>query len=146
LSLPLEIRNEIYTYLLPRTVKHPSGTRIDRGIVWLRGQTAIMATCHQLNSECMALLYGSNMFVISVGYDRIHFRFRWLLPANHNLSPNRAFSFLDHFSQRTIQLIKNYHIDVEQVDPYTGMIKFNCQGRGLTDGLRSQVQTLVDVL
>jgi hypothetical protein len=35
---------------------------------------------------------------------------------------------------------------VEHVDSYKGMIKYNCGGRGLSEGVRGQIQRLVDVL
>lgn len=42
--------------------------------------------------------------------------------------------------------IKNYVINVEHVDDYTGMIKYNCGGCGLTAGITERVQELVDLL
>ena len=42
--------------------------------------------------------------------------------------------------------IKNYVINVEHVDDYTGMIKYNCGGPGLTAGIRGRVTELVDLL
>jgi len=35
---------------------------------------------------------------------------------------------------------------VEHVDSYKGMIKYNCGGRGLSEGVRGQIQRLVDIL
>jgi hypothetical protein len=90
------------------------------------------------------MIYGENVFVIDVAFDSIKFRYKWLLPSN--LTPNRTYSFLDHFSQRNLLQIKNYIINVEHVDDYTGMIKYNCGGRGLTAGIRHQVENLVDLL
>ncbi|KAF2143004.1 uncharacterized protein K452DRAFT_286634 [Aplosporella prunicola CBS 121167] len=145
LRLPSEIRGQILEYVLPTTTRIPSKHDAN-GLVWLRGHNAVLATCRQLHEEGAAIIYGQNTFVIEVSYDRISFRFRWLLPANCNLAPNRAFSFLDHFSQRNIQRIKNYYIKIDHVDSYTGMIKFNCGGRGLTDGLREKVRQLMTVL
>ncbi|ORY09920.1 hypothetical protein BCR34DRAFT_602510 [Clohesyomyces aquaticus] len=113
-------------------------------IVWQRGSIGLLATSHQIHEECVDMIYGENVFVIDVAFDSIKFRYRWLLPSN--LTPSRTYSFLDHFSQRNLMRIRNYVINVEHVDDYTGMIKFNCGGRGLSAGIRAQVQTLVDLL
>lgn len=143
LRLPAELRFQIYEYLLPTTTRISS--KHDNGLVWLRGCTALLAVNRQISEECLELLYGHNTFVIEISYNRIDFRFRWLLPVS-GLSPNTAFSFLDHFSQRNLQRIKKYLVHVEMVDSYTGMIKYNCGGRGLQAGLREQLRRLVEVL
>ena len=84
--------------------------------------------------------------MIIVTYDRIEFLYRWLLPSG--LSPKRFCHFLDdkYFPQRYIERIRHYAVYVEHVDSYMGMIKYNCGGRGLTAGVKSQVQGLVDRL
>lgn len=114
-------------------------------IVWRRGCTKILATNHQIHDECVDMIYGENTFVIDVAFDSIRFRYRWLVEST-NLTPKGTKDFLDHFSQRNLLRIKNYIINVEHVDDYTGMIKYNCGGRGLTVGIRDQVQNLVDLL
>jgi hypothetical protein len=113
-------------------------------IVWRRGCTSILATCHQIHDECVDMIYGQNMFLIDVAFDKIMFRQRWRTA--NNLTPSRSYPFLEHFSQRNLMRIKNYVINVEHVDDYTGMIKYNCGGRGLTAGIRERVQELVDLL
>lgn len=45
-----------------------------------------------------------------------------------------------------MRLIKRVVVHVDHVDSYTGMIKFNVGGKGLTHGLRRQVQRLVNGL
>ncbi|KAJ4303052.1 hypothetical protein N0V90_001943 [Kalmusia sp. IMI 367209] len=90
------------------------------------------------------MLYGDNIFVVDVAFDSIRFRQRWRTA--NNLTPGRSYNLLDHFSQRNLLKIKNYIVNVEHVDDYTGMIKYNCGGRGLTAGIRSRVQELVDLL
>jgi hypothetical protein len=37
-------------------------------------------------------------------------------------------------------------IFVEHVDSYMGMIKYNCGGKGLSEGVKSQIKRLVDEL
>ncbi|KAF2181788.1 hypothetical protein K469DRAFT_588152 [Zopfia rhizophila CBS 207.26] len=181
LRLPIELRRQIYNYILPSTfrldvrlqggmgepekvekqltfVREPLGNGVwkmqqtlprsnreaGNNIVWRRGTIALLGTNHQIHEECVDMIYGDNTFVIDVAFDSIKFRYRWVLPSN--LTPTRSYSFLDHFSQRNLLRIKNYIINVEHVDDYTGMIKYNCGGRGLTAGIRQQVQNLVDLL
>jgi len=121
-----------------------SDREVGNDIVWRRGCTSILATCHQIHEECVDMIYGQNTFVIDVAFDKILFRQRWRTASN--LTPSRSYPFLDHFSQRNLMRIKNYVINIEHVDDYTGMIKYNCGGRGLTAGIRDRVQELVDLL
>ncbi|KAF2841414.1 hypothetical protein M501DRAFT_1000623 [Patellaria atrata CBS 101060] len=139
LKLPLEIRQEIFSYILPTTFKDKN-----HGIAWRRGHIALLAVNRQLNEECLDLMYGHSTFTIDVTYDSIRFRYQWVLPSL--LCPNKRYPFLTCFPPHLLRLIKYYEISVEHVDGYTGMIKYNCQGPGLTDGLRAQVQKLVEVM
>lgn len=143
LRLPAELRVQIYGYLLPCTTRVPY--KHDHGLIWLRGCISLLAVNRQISEECLDLLYGQNIFVIEISYNRIDFRFRWMLPAS-GLTPNASYSFLDHFSQQNLQRIRKYLIHVELVDSYTGMIKYNCGGSGLYAGLREQVRRLVEAL
>jgi hypothetical protein len=113
-------------------------------IVWRRGSTNLLAVSRQVHEEAADMLYGDNTFVIDVTFDAINFRYRWRTA--NNLTPNRTYQFLDHFSQRNLLRIRNYIINVESVDDYTGMIKYNCGGRGLPAGIRGKVRELVDLL
>jgi len=116
--------------------------RTNTNIVWLRGHTSILQVCRQIYEECIDLLYGSNIFEIDIKYDGIRFRYTWLIPSS--LKPKMLYPFPDHFSTRNLQLIRNYVINVEHVDSYQGMIKYNCGGPGLTAGVRNQVQSFVN--
>ncbi|CAI6333367.1 unnamed protein product [Periconia digitata] len=122
---------------------HPR-TSVGNDVIWKRGCTAILATNHQIHEEAVDVIYGDNIFVVDVAFDTIKFQQRWRTA--NNLIPSRSYAFLDHFSQRNLLRIKNYIINVEHVDDYTGMTKYNCGGRGLTVGIRNQVQELVDLL
>ncbi|KAF1957494.1 hypothetical protein CC80DRAFT_592747 [Byssothecium circinans] len=121
-----------------------SSREMGNEIVWRRGCTAILAANHQIHDECVDVIYGGNTFVIDVTFDSIKFRQRWRTA--NNLTPSRSYAFLDHFSQRNLMRIKDYVINVEHVDDYTGMIKYNCGGKGLTAGIRGMVQELVELL
>ncbi|GAB7362440.1 hypothetical protein MBLNU230_g2762t1 [Neophaeotheca triangularis] len=179
-KLPLELRQEILSYLLPRTrelndtnplASHArnfsavqkrgekgmmvpkaddnatapnSNSRKPNNIVWQRGNVSVFGVCQQLHDECAELVYGSNTFLLFVTYAAITFRFRWLLPSG--LAPSRSYDFLELLPERYMRLIKKVVVHVDHVDSYTGMIKFNVSGRGLTQGLKQQVQRLVNVL
>lgn len=178
LQLPLELRRQIYTYLLPCTQKHnePRGilasitskrlppthhnlpphvfeqllakpattSSCTDNVTWHRGQTALLAVCRQFHDECAELMYGESTFVVFVAYDSITFRFRWSLP--NGLTPSRPYEFLDLIPATYLRLIKRLVVTVDHVDSYTGQIKFNVGGKGLTHGLRAQVARLVDAV
>jgi len=124
---------------LPRTDRETGND-----IVWRRGSTSLLAVSRQVHEEAADMLYGDNTFVVDVKFDAINFRYRWRTV--NNLTPNRTYPFLDHFSQRNLLRIRNYIVNVESVDDYTGMIKYNCGGRGLPAGIRGKVRELVDLL
>lgn len=113
-------------------------------VVWWRGCTSILAVSRQVHEEAAQMLYGDNVFVLDVAFDQISFRYRWRT-ANH-LTPSRGYAFLEHFSQRNLLRIRRYVVNVESVDDYTGMVKYNCGGRGLPAGIRGKVQELVGQL
>ncbi|KAF2128484.1 hypothetical protein P153DRAFT_318352 [Dothidotthia symphoricarpi CBS 119687] len=159
LRLPIELRRLIYRSILPHTTTFDSNgngawrmqktlPRSDRetgnDIVWYRGCTALLAVNRQVHEETADMLYGENTFVVDVTFDKIGFRYRWRTA--NQLTPSRMYAFLDHFSQRNLIRVKNYVVNVESVDDYTGMIKYNCGGRGLAAGIRGKVQELVDLL
>jgi len=132
-----ELRREIYCHLLPSTLKPSS----QPNIVWLRGCMTLLQVSRQLYEECAELLYGTNTFEIDIKYDSIRFRYTWLTATG--LKPKMLYSFPSHFVQRNVRLIRHYVINVEHVDSYQGMIKYNCGGPGLTAGVRNQVRTFV---
>ena len=113
-------------------------------VVWKRGFTHLLTLNRQIHEEAADMLYGDSTFVVDVTFDAVNFRYHWRTV--NNLTPNRTYPFLDHFSQRNLLRIRNYIISVESVDGYTGMIKYNHGGRGLPAGIRMRVQELVDLL
>jgi len=113
-------------------------------IVWRRGCTNLLAVNRHIHEETTDMLYGDNVFVVDVTFDAINFRYRWRTA--NNLTPNRTYRFLEHFSMRNLMRIRNYVVNVESVDDYTGMIKYNCGGRGLPAGIQTRVRELVDLL
>ncbi|KAI8940837.1 hypothetical protein NX059_002098 [Plenodomus lindquistii] len=113
-------------------------------VVWRRGCTSILAVNRQVHEETAAMLYGDNTFVVDVAFDSINFRYRWR--TCNGLTPSRTYAFLEHFSQRNLLRVRRYVVNVEHVDDYTGMIKYNCGGRGLAAGLKAKVAELARLL
>lgn len=173
LSLPREIREHIYRYLLPRTIEHSKPNplaqharnfsavkkRFTRGmmvpqsdtgysraahIVWQKGNIRLLSVCRQIHDECAGMLYGDNTFLLFITYLSVSFRFNWLLLSG--MTPQRKYDFLELLPARYMKLVKRVVVNLDHVDSYTGMIKYNVSGKGLTHGLRKQVQRLVDGL
>jgi len=163
-QLPLELRQKIYQYLLPCTTQRGQAgfaqafakfisktqqpqvqsSKSSEDIVWKRGQTSLLCVSRQFHDECAALLYGSSPFVLSVRYDKITFRYSFLLA--NGLAPSKPTNFLDLVPPRYLRLIKQLVVTIDHPDSYTGMINYNVGGKGLTHGLREQVQKLVDAM
>lgn len=179
LRLPIEIRRQIYLFILAHTlnlaprsatlpprIEHnltfvrqsPSSAgswkiqktipqhEREKGndIVWQRGNTAVLCLNRQIHEEAADIIYGENTFVIDVTFDKIAFRYRWRTAIG--LTPSRQFDWLEHFSQRNLLRVRNYVVNVESVDDYTGMVKYNVGGLGLPAGIRGKVRELVDLL
>lgn len=113
-------------------------------VVWQRGNTRVFSVCRQLHDECAALVYGTNTFLLFITYAGVTWRYRWLLPSG--ITPSRSYDFLELMPARYMRLVKKVILHVDHVDSYTGMIKFNVQGKGLTHGLTRQVQRLVNAM
>lgn len=172
LRLPLELRQHIFSYLLPTTLEHsdpnplasharnfsavkkrsekgmvipaPGERRGPTHVVWRRGNVHLLSVCRQIHDECADLLYGSNTFLLFVTYSGITFRFSWLLKSG--FAPNRRYNFLELLPKKYLCLLRRVIVNVDHVDNYTGMIKFNVSGKGLTAGLKRQCQRLVNAL
>lgn len=165
--LPPEIRRIIYAFALPfatiapeRKIANTDGNReIDwaalqnngqiryrRGhdVVWTRGCTALLAVSKQIHEETAAILYGDNTFTIDIKFDAIKFHLRWRTA--QDLTPSRTYLFLEHFSQRNLLRIRHYVVNVEPVDEYMGMIKYNYGGQGLVAGVRTQMSQLARLM
>ena len=135
LALPLELRQHIYIYTLPRTYNHQS-----KGIIWLRGNTNLLATNSQIHDEASRFIYSTNTFLIDVLYDCVTFDYKW--SSANGLFPRSRLAFPEQLGDRYVGLLRNFQVTVHIIDQYTGMIKFNYGGYGLRDGLRDQVKFL----
>lgn len=74
-SLPLEIRRQIYSYILPYTVPQ---YRRKETYVWRLGSIAILAANKQIHEEAADLLYGDSWFHFVVQYNRTEFVFHFV--------------------------------------------------------------------
>ena len=135
LQLPIELRDKILELVLPHTTCVGK-----RGIAWVRGHCAILATSRNLFNEGIRIMYGRNTFVIDVVWDKVTFAYQWLLPTG--LIPRRTLAFPDKLGKRNVSYIRKLLIRIHHVDNYTGMIKHNFSGPGLRQGLRLQVEKL----
>ncbi|GAM86839.1 hypothetical protein ANO11243_048590 [Dothideomycetidae sp. 11243] len=158
-DLPLELRQKVYCYLLPsatardassiglpfgRTMQGSRFRSRNRPVIWERGQTSLLCVSKRMHDECAALLYGASIFVLFVKYSTITFRYQWLLASG--LTPTSDMDFLESFPPRYLNLLRQLTIYVDHPDSYTGMIKYNVGGKGLTHGLKKQVEKLADML
>ena len=74
-SVPLEIRRQIYSYILPYTIrKH----RQNEPPVWQLGSTTILAANRQIHEEAAEVMYGGSWFHFNVEYNKINFVFRYI--------------------------------------------------------------------
>jgi hypothetical protein len=149
LNLPVELRTAIFEGVLPSTFD--AGRK---GIVWRRGNLAILSTNRQLYKEAISILYSHNVFVIDVIFDCCTFFYQYrnsFIPTRKPfylsaLVSKRALAFPEYLAPRNIALIRRLCIRVHHVDSYVGMVKYNYSGHGLTDGLQTQVKFLCQAL
>ena len=96
------------------------------------------------------MIYGDNVFVLHVGFGGVVFKYQWVVVGaggtNVTLHGSKDFLTSSTFSETNLRRLRKVIVNIEHVDDYTGMIKYNCGGRGLTAGIKSQVQRLVEVL
>jgi len=175
MRLPLELRQEIFRYLLPRTRERVQSNP-------LASHARKFSAVQKRGTKGMAIPIadgaGTNTSVTNVVWQRgninlfsvcrqLHnecaemvygnstfllfvtysgITFRFRWLLPNGLAPIRSFSFLELLPERHLTLIKRVVVHVDHVDSYLGMIKFNVGGNGLTHGLRKQAQRLVDAL
>ncbi|KAL2041822.1 hypothetical protein N7G274_005606 [Stereocaulon virgatum] len=139
LELPPEIREHIYSYMLPSTSDTP------RGLAWDRA-APIWATNHQIYNECIGTMYGNSTFLLDVGYNYIDFIYQYRLPSS-NLVAKRLLSFPERIAARNRPLMRKFEVWVKELDGYTGMIKYNFSNpEVLAMGVREQTQKLCGFL
>ncbi|KAI9714790.1 MAG: hypothetical protein M1820_000079 [Bogoriella megaspora] len=145
LSLPVELRHEIFSYALPHSqLLRPRRESHQESIVWYRKSLSPLLVSRALLSSCLDYIYSTSMFTIHVTYDAIKFHQPWL--NSRGLLPSNDFVFPECFSSANRKRIRKYSITIKQPDDYTGMIKYNCQGPGLIVRMKEQVRKLVVVM
>lgn len=139
LTCTSELRRNVYSLLLPSTISQPSQAHTNT--LWRRGCISLLQVSHNFYEECADMLYSTNTFEIDIKYDSIKFHYSWL--THSGLKPKILYPFPSNRFQRNIQRIRHFVINVEHVDSYQGMIKYNCGGSGLTAGVQGQVRDFV---
>jgi len=82
LSLPLELRQQVYRHLLPTTYLR-NASSLEWGAqslvpVWLKGNTSVPRVNRQFYSEAIELLFGDATLALAIYHDWVDFCFRTL--------------------------------------------------------------------
>jgi len=118
LALPLELRREIYSYLLPCT--NCDDRTYDGGkVIWNVGNIALFSVCHQLYEECAAILYGENIYEIRVEYGWTEFIQLRELKCNDVVTMTKPLS-RGSFEDRVLKRMRWVVINIQYIDDYTG--------------------------
>ncbi|KAI7408319.1 hypothetical protein KC328_g89 [Hortaea werneckii] len=162
LKLPLELRQEILSYLLPRTrvvgdtnplASHAANfsavqKRIAKGMVPPK-PAAPKPPPPSSSSSSSPSSTSFGAMTASNGTTARRMRGANLrhqhVPALPDLRRHHV-PFLELLPHKYLKLVRKVVVHIDHVDSYTGMIKFNVGGKGLTHGLRRQVQRLVNAL
>lgn len=80
LLLPLELRLQIYGYIIPRSVKLPPERGNDH--VWHRGNINILAVNKQIHDEVAQMIYGDPTFNLKVENDGVVFQYHYPSPCS----------------------------------------------------------------
>lgn len=156
-------------YVLPYTTTPPPSSPPSSLPTWQRSSTSILLANHQLHAESLAVLYGSrNVFALAVTFKQLTFRLRYKVRARSTtaagagaggggggfgvrqelpLTPSSTLDFPGAVGgMRAVAALRHVVVLVERADEYEGMIKYNCGGRELVEGVRRQVRLLVRIL
>lgn len=117
MALPLEIRLQIYAYLLPHTevVWTIYGKR---ATVWRQGNITLLMVSRQMSAEAADVMYGNASFVVEVDFDNIVFRPR-IMCKSGTMSPKTP-PFLDTVRADNMRRIRRLAISIQHVDGYLG--------------------------
>lgn len=142
LSIPAELRAQIFSYILPRTI----GDDTRRLNAWTRGSTSLLHTCKVFHAEAAHAMYGRSHFTVNIAWDTITFEYRYLW-AHPGSARRRSYDFPRCFGEQYLSLIQTLVVKIHIVDNYLGMIKYNHQNpAGLLYGYRTQVERFCTVL
>lgn len=173
LKLPLELRQQIFGYLLPHTQEfRDSGLLSEHArnfsAVKKRGARGMVipsgVSSNSAPSVSNVVWQRGNINLLRV-CKQLHdecaellygtntfllfityagISFRFRWLLPSGLAPSRSYNFLDTVHYK--HLIRRVVVHVDNIDSYTAMIKFNVDGNGLIRGLHQKVQALVDAL
>ena len=132
LALPLELRQQIYMYTLPRTYDDQS-----EGVLWQRGSTNLLAINSQIHDETSRFIYSTNTFLIDVLYDCTILDFKW--PSRNGLFRRGWLAFPEQLGDRYVALLRKVQVSIRVIDQQTRVMQFRT---GFIDGLRDQVKFL----
>jgi hypothetical protein len=120
-----------------------------------------MLTNKQLHDESLRSMYGGrNVFALAVSFKQLAFRLRYTIMGGGRggggggssriippLTPSASLEFPGAVGGlRATGALRHIVVMVERADEYEGMIKYNCGGRELVEGVKSQVALLVRIL
>ena len=143
LELPVELRAQIFSYILPYTINNgPSG------VVWIKGCTALLACSSAIHDQAAQLMYERGCFLINITWDCSVFTCHWLSSSKpYRLAPQRTFPFPDVIGQRYRHLLQRLKVTLVHLDSYTGMVKYNYGNpAALAYGVRNQAEELCGTL
>jgi hypothetical protein len=116
----------------------------------------------QLHDESLRSMYGGrNVFALAVSFKQLAFRLRYTVTGGIGgrgigggssrivppLTPSASLEFPGAVGGlRATGALRHIVVMVERADEYEGMIKYNCGGRELVEGVKSQVALLVRIL
>lgn len=138
--LPVELREQVYRFVLPRSYRKSTGIRRDEFgfeeewgrtnynarrrwqefeqfplCLWTRGDLVLLRICRRISNEAAPLFYKNNMFEMSVRGDEPELRiayFPWPLPSSRCMFPNMTTYGGIRWSRGTKKLttIKREHV------------------------------------
>ena len=111
LKLPIQLRNAIYSYILPRTIE---GDHRSREHVWLPGETALLCVSREISKSAIDYINSTSTFDIDVSSGMIRFT-----PIVRVRGQTRPFLFrsitpgsLCEIGSTSISQIRNFHLFV----------------------------------
>jgi len=136
LSLPLELRQQVYRHLLPTTYLR-NASSLEWGAqslvpVWLKGNTSVLRVNHKFYSEAIELLFGDATFALAIYHDWVDFCFR-TLRADGSVKESRR-RFCKPFGVRNLHRIRRLHIrvrasarDLSNMNDLVEQVEFVCR-------------------
>lgn len=142
LTLPLELRREIYTYILP------FATPIDNPHLqyWRRGQTSLLIVNKQFHDDAANLIYGGRLFEIGIFSNTNHVH----LDVHSQDSTGRAYMDCTYNNYCQAGTITVDQVDIAHMQRLKIVLHWESYGRSkrrqnaqrVLSGVRDQIETL----